>query len=199
MYEVQDLSGRTRAAIIAVTVWLLTDLAYSISNFLFPDWDSSGALWVGLLGGISLLALIVSIVLVARWIYRASANAHARSGDLEITPGWAVGWYFIPIANLFKPFQAMKEIWFEATGERGGYGQSAPAELVGWWTLWIITNIINNIVFRMEMSASADLTLAATLTLISSVLAVPMTYLLVTIMRRVDQGQDDAGLQRVFS
>src|SRR5688572_5676802 len=47
------------------------------------------------------LVLVVSIIVVGMWIYRAHANLSDAGVDgLEFTPGWAVGWYFIPIANL---------------------------------------------------------------------------------------------------
>ena len=46
------------------------------------------------------------------WQHRAHANlwAFARSG-LRFTPGWAVGWWFVPIASLWKPFEAVRELW----------------------------------------------------------------------------------------
>src|SRR5687768_18560933 len=47
---------------------------------------------------------VVSIITVALWIHRAHANLTEVGHDsLEFTPGWAVGWYFIPFANLVKP------------------------------------------------------------------------------------------------
>lgn len=51
-------------------------------------------------------------------------NAWAIGGILQptMTPGWAVGFYFIPIALIWKPFQGMSQIWsatFEGQGSRG--------------------------------------------------------------------------------
>ena len=52
-------------------------------------------------------------IVVAVWIFRSMKNAWIlqRSGTQpEISPGWSVGWYCIPIASLWKSLQAMFEI-----------------------------------------------------------------------------------------
>jgi hypothetical protein len=54
--------------------------------------------------------VLAAFVLVGVWIYRANANAHALGGDLSVSPGWAVGWFFVPIACLFKPYLAMRRL-----------------------------------------------------------------------------------------
>src|SRR5687768_18623297 len=55
------------------------------------------ALVVGLAYIAFFLMFVVSVVVVALWIHRAHANLRdAGVGGLEFTPGWAVGWYFIP-------------------------------------------------------------------------------------------------------
>src|SRR4030095_8115621 len=59
-----------------------------------------------------LLTALASFVSLLVWIYAAHANLPAlNAGPLEFSPGWAVGWFFIPIANLVKPYQAVVEIW----------------------------------------------------------------------------------------
>src|SRR5437868_6687462 len=61
-------------------------------------------------GLVTILVFIITGVLFLRWIHRANRNARALGAQgMRFTPGWAVGWYFIPIASLWKPYQAMKE------------------------------------------------------------------------------------------
>src|ERR1700754_3506800 len=56
--------------------------------------------------------LVTTIIVFAVWIHRANRNARALGAvGMRFSPGWAVGWFFVPIANLWKPYQAMKEIW----------------------------------------------------------------------------------------
>mgnify|MGYP003704706309 CR=1 FL=1 len=51
----------------------------------------------------------VGSVLGLKWIYRVNMNAHVMAPDLTITPPWAIGWYFVPIATLFKPL--FPDLW----------------------------------------------------------------------------------------
>lgn len=62
---------------------------------------------------ISYMALfIVSGFLILKWIYQANQNVRFLGAkNMEFTPGWSIGFYFIPILALWKPYQAMKEIW----------------------------------------------------------------------------------------
>ena len=56
--------------------------------------------------------LAVTAVVFLVWVYRASANAHALGfGDLKFRPGWAVGWWFVPIANLIQAPRTMLELY----------------------------------------------------------------------------------------
>ena len=40
-----------------------------------------------------------------------SKPAGAGAGGLRYTPGWAVGWLFVPFANLVVPYFVFTEIW----------------------------------------------------------------------------------------
>ncbi len=61
---------------------------------------------------------------------------------MRFTPGWAVGWYFVPVFNLWKPYQAMKEIVV-------GIALDAHPVVHWWWLFWILSGVLNLIVFRM--------------------------------------------------
>ena len=85
------------------------------------------------------LAALATAVFVSRWIYRANSNARALGAkEMAFTPGGAVGWYFVPIANLWKPYQAMREIWKASTGPLGWQRRPVSALLPCWWLLAIV-------------------------------------------------------------
>ena len=66
----------------------------------------------GCLGILYLPVYLSCAVLFCMWVYRANKNARALGAQrMEFTPGWCAGWFFVPIANLFKPFQAVREIY----------------------------------------------------------------------------------------
>jgi Domain of unknown function (DUF4328) len=83
-------------------------------------------------GTISLAAAIVWLL----WQHQATANLWARGYPwLKTRPGWAVGWWFIPVANLWKPLVTMLELDRRSTPD----GSRRPASpLLGWWwAAWV--------------------------------------------------------------
>lgn len=96
------------------------------------------------------LAVFIGITFL-RWIYRANKNLHILSSvPMAFSPGWSIGWYFIPIANFFKPYQAMKEIWLVA--HRGG---EKSIEILGlWWFLWLVSISLARHAMKLSLRAN---------------------------------------------
>lgn len=88
------------------------------------------------------LTLVFAIVFFF-WIYRVKANTWALGArGLKITPGWSIGWYFVPFMNLVKPCQAMQEAW-KASMAPGDWQRQPGSSLVGfWWFFWISSSIL---------------------------------------------------------
>jgi hypothetical protein len=102
---------------------------------------------------VGLFQIVLTIFLgitFLRWIYRANKNLHALApGAMGFSPGWSVGWFFIPIANLFKPYQVMKEIWSAARR-----GLAGGRSLLGWWwCLWIVSNLLGRMALKLALRA----------------------------------------------
>lgn len=84
-----------------------------------------------------LIVLVVAFAINGRFLYLASRNAAAIHFDPEaIRPGWAVGWYFVPFANLWMPFTAMKQTWARLIPSDTG----TPNLLSLWWICWVGMN-----------------------------------------------------------
>ena len=106
------------------------------SDFGYISIGETATLWA------SDVALLISFIPVSMWIYRAHANLEtADLPGLEYSPGWSVGWFFVPIAALWKPFSAMRELWNASHGAVGDYSDNAPALLWTWWLGWIFSNL----------------------------------------------------------
>jgi hypothetical protein len=86
-----------------------------------------------------LLVLAVLAVLFLVWVYRTNAYLRLTSGyPIRATPGWAVAWYFVPIANLFRPLRDMRDIWRASHG-----GASGGLGLVNaWWAAFLVSNVV---------------------------------------------------------
>ncbi|WP_086608965.1 DUF4328 domain-containing protein [Erythrobacter donghaensis] len=139
------------------------------------------------------LVFVVSVIVVAMWIHRAHANLHeAGLPGLETSPGWAVGWFFVPIANLFKPFQAMRELWHESHQSADSFSSDAPGTLTLWWGLWIVGNILGNISMRLGMAADAgNLQVATILGIGSSICTIGAAWQLIQIITAITAAQLD--------
>jgi len=108
----------------------------------------------GAIGIIMLLVYIATVVVFSMWIYRANSNLHALGCQgLRFTPGWAVGWYFVPFANLWKPFQAMKEIWRASKNPANWQAESTGSLLGWWWFWWLISSFVDNVSARLSFRA----------------------------------------------
>jgi hypothetical protein len=71
-----------------------------------------------------------------RMTYRLMKNVHAWAGGGDlITPGWAVGWYFIPFANLVMPVRAVHQIWRETMSRVGRPDRGSP--IPAWWACYL--------------------------------------------------------------
>jgi hypothetical protein len=107
---------------------------------------------LGAMGGavVAGVAFIVCVVLTARLTYRMMRNLHRMgSPHVSIGPRWAVGWYFIPFANLVMPVKAVSEIW-RGTFAAVNAAEKEPRGAIGlWWAFWLIGNICDNIAGRL--------------------------------------------------
>jgi hypothetical protein len=95
------------------------------------------------------LALLPTTIVFLMWVHRAYRNLPALGAKgLEHTPGWAVGWYFVPIANLVKPYQAMAETWRNSDPDAIGapFTAISIAPVLCWWLAFLARNFTAQIV-----------------------------------------------------
>ncbi len=202
MYQFKDPARITMVAVVCLALYmaleLLRGLALLYELWTWPGYLDDGILRVSdVLAMASLLLLIVCVVAVGMWTYRASANAHAISDEMTITPGWAVGWYFVPIMNLVRPYQGMREIWLASHFRGNWHGEPAPGLLGWWWGLWLVTNILGNIAFRLSNPETFEA--AMWIDFVASVLNVPLSLVLITILRRTARAQSYAIHDETFA
>lgn len=202
MYRFKDPARITLVAVACLAVYmaleLLRGLALLYDLWSWPTYLDDGLLHVSDVLALATLALmIMCVVAVGMWTYRASANAHAISNEMTISPGWAVGWYFVPFMNLVRPYQGMREIWLASHFRGNWHGEPAPGLLGWWWGLWLVTNILGNIVFRL--SNPETMQAAMWIDVVASLLNVPLSLILITILRRTARAQSYAIHDETFA
>lgn len=85
--------------------------------------------------------VIVIYVVFGIWIVRANKNARALGAkNLSASPGWALGYFFVPILNLWKPFKAMNELWHASHDPRNGKMafKEKSQVVLRWWGVYFI-------------------------------------------------------------
>ncbi len=86
----------------------------------------------------SLVALPV-LILFFCWIHQADRNCRQFGAtDMRFTPGWSVGCFFVPLLNLYRPYQAMKQIWQVSTNPTNWKSERRPDMLVYWWIFHLL-------------------------------------------------------------
>ena len=142
------------------------------------------------------VACVVSYLL---FIHRAMNNLHVSNArGLSVSPGWAVGYSFIPFVNLWMIYRVMKEIWEASTDPERGRRQ-APQLLGWWWGSYIAGNVLGRISDMLaagmnEQSDPADIlslfTPSALVGIVSAALAVGSAFCLLAIIRQVRDAQE---------
>jgi hypothetical protein len=113
------------------------------------------------------IAIVVAYVVLGiftfiPWFHRAYSNlpklgvAHLRYGT-----GWAIGAWFIPIFNLFRPKQIANDIDRasapDALVTTNAWHQRAPAALLHWWWgLFLLSGFLANFAARAIINAAND-------------------------------------------
>lgn len=147
---------------------------------------------------LSLIVFIPVIVFFCLRIARAQRNLwdHNIVG-LQFTPGWAVGWWFVPIAWLWKPYQVLRELWKGSSastgaGPLGDWSTVKVTRILGWyWACWIIGNQVGAVAGRsLFRDETADELIAASwLDLISSMFSLAAALMAVLLIRKITDHQ----------
>lgn len=198
MFEYKDPTGTARAAVIAVACYAVTDLLASIAAFVMPPdpVEPGPADFVALVNAFALLA---SLICVARWIYRTNANAHSFSDAVSITPGWAIGWFFVPFANLVKPYEGVKETWQASHQVAGRYEEVETPLLPWWWGLWLVTNAASGISARIATMSGEPMSALLGFDVFVSIANVGLCLVLIQLMTRLSRTQIAANEGNVFA
>jgi hypothetical protein len=141
------------------------------------------------LGQVGLIVVCAIAYLI--WLYRAHANLPALGATgLKFSPGWAVGWWFVPLANLIQPYRVVAEVWRESVpGAREG--GSVPPLVAVWWGAFLIANMLSGQAGRLygDSTEAAKLMTADVLFAVSDGLSAVAAVLAIMVVRAIDRGQ----------
>lgn len=146
-----------------------------------------------------LICFIVTIILWCLWIRRTYQNLYAMGiQGLRQTPGWTVGWYFIPVALIWKPYEGMKDAWNACSVSAPPSGTSlqklaAPSIIKIWWMLWVFSSILSRSSSRFESRAhtAGELTSAAVIAIINALVDIVLTIVAIQLVKKLTERQEE--------
>ena len=195
MWEFKDPRRLTSVATIALCAYMVLKVLASILAFVLP----AGSASLAFAASVYLLALLACSILVGMWIYRTNANAHSFGGEMSITPGWSVGWFFIPFANLVMPYTAVHETW-QVSHEFAGRLEEEQSSLVGWWWgLWIVNTIVSNFHGLLGGFAAGEAGGVAVVGVVATAVSIALCFVFIRLMRRLVSAQRAAAQGSVFA
>lgn len=98
---------------------------------------------------VNLVIVIAAGIITLIWFYRASKNIHAFGAKGVSSPRMAVIWWFIPIVNLWKPYQVAQQIWKASNPQEilsnGNEWKKASSSntIKIWWLLGILSILVS--------------------------------------------------------
>jgi hypothetical protein len=137
--------------------------------------------------GVAILISAVAAALFIGWHVRARANA-AHLGPHRHSPGWAVGAWFAPFANLAIPGRVVADVWRASATPRQQDVSTAP--VTAWWLTAIGTWLLYVVGLAMRIDTSVP-TLHATAVLftIQGLLTLVAAGLAIVVVQRITRWQ----------
>lgn len=133
------------------------------------------------------VVFIASAVTFIMWFRRAYYNLHQLKGNMLYGEGWAAGGWFIPVLNLYMPYQIMKDLY---TGTNKLLSQNlstctlqlSTSYLGWWWFLWLFCGFVRQLSVRSYLQGdSFGIGLPADV--ISTLLLIPLAMVTVIIIK----------------
>lgn len=205
MEELRPNDQRARYAIAMIWVILFLNTVMLIleaiglmiqEGFIPAENMSDFVVWLYLTGHLYasvliLVATIVSAVTFIMWFRRAYYNIGLRVNDLLYGDGWAAGSWFIPVINFYMPFQIMKDLYkqtekYMTFSMKEPYKGNLKTNYVNlWWTLWVISGLVNYFSIRMSWNIeSTDLTTANSfIDLIGTIIQIALCVVTIVVIK----------------
>ncbi|HEY1329904.1 MAG TPA: DUF4328 domain-containing protein [Actinomycetota bacterium] len=139
---------------------------------------------------------LATVVLWLMWQFRAHTNLPGLGAEgLKYTPGWAVGWWFVPVANFAMPYLTMRELVLASDPSAGSVdwkSRRAPALLACWWGAWLAPIIAAGIGAPDTLATNptvAQVARGETWSLVGGLFTIAAAALAIALVRRIDVAQ----------
>ena len=177
------------------------DLKTFALEYILPQELSDAMRLVDRVSDLSLMVFIPTVVLFLMWVHRVSRNLQTLGAHGQrFSPGWAVGWWFVPVMNFFRPYEVMEEIWQGSDGalSYGWRDRDVSQLLPWWWVLWIaswVAGLIAAYIDAVHSGLGTDAVPSAPTLLwdlLGSALSISAGVLAIMVVRLITKRQEEA-------
>ena len=139
-------------------------------------------------------AYLASAIAVLAWLSRSVENVPPLGGGTpRLSPRWAIGWWFVPIANLWKPYGIVRDLWtrLATPARRRGSGV-----LTAWWVLWVVSAITDRVTRQVSRNAETidELRGALSVSFVATVGVFVAGVLFILVIREIQARADERAL-----
>ncbi|MES2800003.1 MAG: DUF4328 domain-containing protein [Bacteroidota bacterium] len=203
MNSIRDNHQRSKNAILLVIIVLVLQLVsiiptimqmvlvnkiFSGEQYTVEEVQLNGVLAL-IVNILVLVATITSGVFFILWFRRAYYNLEQKTFLTSYSNGWAAGAWFVPILNLFRPYQIMNELFtitpkvLKKNDIKTDF-ELEKSTIATWWTLWIITLVVGNVSSRMVLNAGSakSFNIASIFDIISCLLFIPLSIITIKVI-----------------
>jgi hypothetical protein len=189
------LQGLLRANVVVACLALIADLGELVRvqlGQLTPYQLASNDPMQGIVGLLQAgLGLVTGIVFL-RWVYRAYKNIQGFGAEgLRFSPGWAVGYFFVPFLSLIRPAQVMSEIW-RVSQDPKSWMQRRGSWLIGtWWALFLLYSVATQVSLELGLEGSTNdqWWLAAIFAILGDLFSVPLSIVALRLITEIYRHQ----------
>jgi hypothetical protein len=148
-----------------------------------------------LIGVVQVCAFIVTGIVWLIWLHRAYKNLQlVGSKKSQFTPGWAVGYWFVPLFNLVRAYQIVVDLWIRSdTGNAADNVASLPRPqlVAAWWAVYLFSGFAGRYAASIatESHTAAELLTVTNVDMLADALSIAAALLAIAVVRGIDQRQ----------
>lgn len=141
--------------------------------------------------------IILTVIFFLIWLHHATKNLDALDAVGDYSPGWAVGWWFIPFANLVVPYRVVKDVWEKSDPniiEETDYWHSFSPGLLfgGWWAFWLLSRFVGRAsgIYANKLETTEQWFVLTKIIMVFDFLSVIAALLCILIVLGIDKRQE---------